>query len=571
VTAVQTNSISSSLSFLRIPDAFSRQPFSEVPRQRTPFSTKTAMNEKKETKDNERSDGGGKDSNTNESSSTRDRMSFADMYTDHELSIYERIVEASWQRFVFLVSCAAALVTVVVMNWEDLRKQFTGEVAEVASSALGDRKLLDKSNELALAVAQHLLYDEKTQDALTSLVSEVLQNKKTRDELVVLFSDLFQDPIILEEVTKLSSEVTNRVLNDGEVNTHALKITAELFNKVLAEKHLQSQAGVALWNSIKYAIVPNWFGEYAGQPPPPTQQQQQQQQPSTKSPDESKSMGVASTKNEQGVAAETVVTGEKKKEGLPTFDENVAVAASARKSRDVNDDKEEEKGDTAAINTDSRNASKLGEIKNIDAYDDDDSLLLPDAAVANAFDRPWENDFVVDDYEPPQIDIHEDTEMAEKGSSISGGNSRHEQVPNHHPTDIDGSSSSSSSSSANAAKKKETLQRAEDLRLNRKMPEGDRGGDIASSSSSSSSSSSLSSSSDEKRGSKGKDGNDSKNGGDKASGGKGLDAERNTDIEGSDNDDGNGLSGGDVRGGNLRPDESGREGGLNLENIAYFK
>jgi len=165
-------------------------------------------------------------------------------------------------RFVFVSSAVVVGMAVIAMNWEDVRRYFTGEVAEVASSALENEKLLNKSNELAIAVARHLIYDEATQKALTGLVNDILQNKSTRDELVVLFSNLFQDPLIVEEVTKLSTEVTHRVLKDEDVNIHAQDVTSSLFNKILAEKTLQSQAGVALWNSIKYAIVPNWFGEY---------------------------------------------------------------------------------------------------------------------------------------------------------------------------------------------------------------------------------------------------------------------------------------------------------------------
>eukprot|EP00468_Gymnochlora_sp_CCMP2014_P010822 CAMPEP_0167750020 /NCGR_PEP_ID=MMETSP0110_2-20121227/5750_1 /TAXON_ID=629695 /ORGANISM="Gymnochlora sp., Strain CCMP2014" /LENGTH=244 /DNA_ID=CAMNT_0007635277 /DNA_START=274 /DNA_END=1008 /DNA_ORIENTATION=+ len=149
------------------------------------------------------------------------------------------------------------------MNWEEIRRYFTGEVAEVASSALENRKLLDKSNELALAVAHYLIYDKKTQEALTTLVLEILQDDQTKEELVDLFSKLFQDPEILDEATKLSTVVTHRVLEDDTVNEHAMKVTANLFNNVLGEEKLQNKAGVALWNSIKYAIVPNWFGDYA--------------------------------------------------------------------------------------------------------------------------------------------------------------------------------------------------------------------------------------------------------------------------------------------------------------------
>jgi len=180
----------------------------------------------------------------------------------HELTLYERIMETSWNRFLFMLGMVVFGTVMVALNWKDIRKYFTGEVAEVASSALENQKLLTKSNELAIAVAKHLIENEATQEALTELVSDVLADKKTRDELIVLFSNLFQDPIILDEATVLSQKVTHRVLQDEKVNDHAQRVTAELFQKVLDEKQLQNQAGVALWNSIKYAIVPNWFGDY---------------------------------------------------------------------------------------------------------------------------------------------------------------------------------------------------------------------------------------------------------------------------------------------------------------------
>jgi len=199
---------------------------------------------------------------------------FSKLYTNlqhQELTLYERIMEASWNRFLLVSGMVVLGVMIVAINWEDIRRYFSGEISEVASTALGDQKLLMKSNELAVAVAHHLIYDQMTQEALTGLVAEVLQNKKTRDELVDLFSKLFQDPVILDEVAKLSTEVTHRVLQDEEVNRHAQDVTGNLFNKVLAEKALQNQAGVALWNSIKYAIVPNWFGEYKTQKPGETE------------------------------------------------------------------------------------------------------------------------------------------------------------------------------------------------------------------------------------------------------------------------------------------------------------
>lgn len=189
------------------------------------------------------------------------RSEWQDKYKEakEELSLYERVMEASWQRFLFVSGSVAAAVTLVALNWDSIRRNFTDEMADVTSSALEHERVLTKTNELATAVAHHLLYDQKTQAALNKLVLDILRDPKTKDEVVVLVNKVLQDPEVLDEVSVLSNEVTNRVLADPGVNQHAQDVTGKLFNKVLAEKDLQNQAGTALWESFKYAVIPNWL------------------------------------------------------------------------------------------------------------------------------------------------------------------------------------------------------------------------------------------------------------------------------------------------------------------------
>jgi len=129
-------------------------------------------------------------------------------------------------------------------------------VVQLLQLTANDPATLALMAKFAAALLADLMARPETLSQLTKLLRDAVTAPGNEQALQVLFKSFANEPATQQLVAELAKKAAMDVMRDEAVRAAA----KDMIQNVTGDVEVQKSSGEAMWNAVKFAIKPSWFG-----------------------------------------------------------------------------------------------------------------------------------------------------------------------------------------------------------------------------------------------------------------------------------------------------------------------